>query len=291
MRRYLFVKGENPPFHTFPRNCGQRTEFAAVGFFARSAVRHRAESRGRPGAPVSDRHRAGARNPHQQRRPPPISRLRTAYRRSALNRGDMERRSSDRHRAGARNAHQRPYPPPISPLRTTYRRPAHESRGRPGAPVFRPASRGSAKPAPTTLRHTNLTAANGVSPICVESRGRWSAGLQTGIAREREMRTNDPAPRQSHRCERRIADLRMNRGDGQERRSSDRHRAGARNPHPQRRATNLTAANDVSPPRMNRGDGQERRSPDRHRAGARNPHPQRCAPPISRLRTAYRRSA
>ena len=37
---------------------------------------------------------------------------------------------------------------------------------------LRPASRGSAKPAPTTLRPANLTAANGVSPICVESRGR-----------------------------------------------------------------------------------------------------------------------
>ena len=84
---------------------------------------------------------------------------------------------------------------------------------------LRPASRGSAKPAPTTLRHANLTPANDVSPICVESRGRLgerrppvgTAGRSpandvsptaqnhgdmerrspTGIARERETRTNN----------------------------------------------------------------------------------------------------
>ena len=61
--------------------------------------------------------------------------------------------------------------------RSAKRRP-HQVAYRPGAPAsspgggLRPASRGSAKPAPTTLRPANLTAANGVSPICVESRGR-----------------------------------------------------------------------------------------------------------------------
>ena len=66
--------------------------------------------------------RAGARNPHQQRCAPPISPLRTAYRRSALNRGDMERASS------------------------------------PGGGL-RPASRGSAKPAPMTVRRTDVSGA------------------------------------------------------------------------------------------------------------------------------------
>ena len=96
---------------------------------------------------------------------------------------------SDRHRAGARNPHHR-----CTPI------------SRAG---LRPASRGSAKPAPTTLRHPNLT---------VERRS------PTGIARERETRTNDAAPPQSH-------------GGAP---VSDRHRAGARNPHQQRCATPIS---------------------------------------------------
>ena len=105
---------------------------------------------------------------------------------------------------------------------------------------LRPASRGSAKPAPTTLRHANLT---------VERRS------LTGIARERETRTNNAAPRQSH-------------GGAP---VSDRHRAGARNPHQRRCATpNSRPGAPVS---------------DRHRAGARNLHQQRRPPPISRLQT------
>ena len=234
--RYLFVKGENPPFHTFPRTRRQRTEFAAICFFRaqltaahtrwcrrqgnadlRSASRgsakpapttlppanltaanpriaNRAESRGawsaglrpasrgsakpaqrppanltakpthrqprksrgawsaglRPasrgsakpapttpppanltatnprianrtesrghGAPVSDRHRAGARNPHQRRRATPISRLQTHASPTAQNHGERGAPVSDRHRAGARNPPQRPHPPPISRL-------------------------------------------------------------------------------------------------------------------------------------------------------------------------------
>ena len=45
------------------------------------------------GAPVSDRHRAGARNLHRRRRAPPISRLQTHASPAAQNHGDMERRS------------------------------------------------------------------------------------------------------------------------------------------------------------------------------------------------------
>ena len=80
----------------------------------------------RPVLPVgaSDRHRAAARNPHQQPRPPPISRLQTHASPTAQNHADMERRpvlpvgASDRHRAAARNPHQQPRPPPISRLQT-----------------------------------------------------------------------------------------------------------------------------------------------------------------------------
>ena len=85
---------------------------------------------------------------------------------------------------------------------------------------LRPASRGSAKPAPTTPRHANLTAANPRIANRAESRGhgapvsdRHRAGARnphrrhrappisrlerrspTGIARERETRTDDTAP-------------------------------------------------------------------------------------------------
>ena len=124
---------------------------------ARQYANH-AESR-RHGAPVSDRHRAGARNPRQQRRP---------------------------------------------------------------------RSRGSAKPAPTTPPPTNLTAATHASPPAQNHVG-MERRSPTGIARERETRTrrryatiareretrpNDPTPRQSHRCERRIATRAESRGHG-----------------------------------------------------------------------------
>ena len=217
---------------------------------ANPRIANRAESRGH-GAPVSDRHRAGARNPHQQRRAPPISRcepthrqprrtagtwsagLRPASRGSAkpapttppptnltaanpriANRAESRGHGapvSDRHRAGARNPHQRRCATPIS----------RWSAG------LRPASRGSAKPAPTTLRHANLT---------VERRS------PTGIARERETRTNDAAPRQSHGG----APVSDRHRAARETRTmatpisrlgapvSDRHRAGARNLHRRR---------------------------------------------------------
>ena len=121
-----------------------------------------------------------------------------------------------------------------------------ESRGH-GAPVsdrhrwsagLRPASRGSAKPAPTTPPPTNLTAANGVSPICAESRGHGAPVSDRHRAAARN-------PHQQ-RCALPISLLRtayrrsaQNRGDLERRPvlpvgASDRHRAGARNPHQQR---------------------------------------------------------
>ena len=94
------------------------------------------------GAPVSDRHRAGARNPHRR----PVERW------PALPVG-----ASDRHRAGARNPHQRPVerrsPTGIARERET-------CTNDPWSAGLRPASRGSAKPAPMTLCHANVRAAS-----------------------------------------------------------------------------------------------------------------------------------
>ena len=136
---------------------------------ANPRIADREESRGN-GAPVSDRHRAAARNPPQQPRPPPISRLRTHASPTAQNRVEHGALASS-----------------------------------PGGGL-RPASRGSAKPAPTTLRLTNLTAANPRIANRAESRGRPGAPV------------------------------------------SDRHRAGARNPHRRRRASPLSALTRVPPP-------------------------------------------
>ena len=65
-RRAPKVKGRILPFTLSPAPAWQRTKFAAVGFLRARQYTTRAESRGH-GAPVSDRHRAGARNPPQQR--------------------------------------------------------------------------------------------------------------------------------------------------------------------------------------------------------------------------------
>ena len=108
---------------------------------------------------------------------------------------------------------------------------------------LRPASRVSAKPAPTTLRPDRAEARNPhqrpytppISPLRTthhhprRTTGTWSAGQfsrwgpPTGIARERETRPSDPTPRQSHRCERRITTRAEPRGNGAP--VSDRHRA------------------------------------------------------------------
>ena len=130
---------------------------------ANPRIPNRAESR-RHGAPVSDRHRAGARNPPQRPRPPPISRLQTHAPPTPQNHVEHGAPVSDRHRAGARNPHQRSHP----------------------------RSRGSAKPAPTTLA--------------------------TPISRPR---THASPTAQNH----------VEHGAP----VSDRHRAGARNLHRQRR--------------------------------------------------------
>ena len=76
--------GGGPPFTLSPRNRGQRTEFAAIVCCALGSTppaQNHGDMERRPVLPVgaSDRHRAGARNPPQQRRAPPISPLRTAF--------------------------------------------------------------------------------------------------------------------------------------------------------------------------------------------------------------------
>ena len=87
----------NPVDDAAPRQShGQeRRSPTGIGGIAKPAPTTLAMPISRPGAPVSDRHRAGARNPHR-RRWPPISRPGAPV--------------SDRHRAGARNPHRRRWP-------------------------------------------------------------------------------------------------------------------------------------------------------------------------------------
>ena len=200
--RCRFVKGGVPPFHTFPPVMrAANLRFAAILFFrllggngqerrsptgiarqretctddaaprqshggAPVSDRHRAAARNphrrrrappisRPGAPVSDRHRAGARNPHRRRRATPISRLRTHASPTAKSHGDMERRS----------------PTGIARERETSTDDAAPPQSHGGAPVFRPAQR----PA---------------GPRTTRSRQRSSAGTAWSPHRE-----NWPAPR------------------------------------------------------------------------------------------------
>ena len=82
---------------------------------------------------------------------------------------------SDRHRAGARNLHRRP-----ASLAAGLRPPITTATPIPRSAGLRPASRGSAKPAPTTLRHANLTA--------------WSAGLRPAPLREAQRKPPKPKP-------------------------------------------------------------------------------------------------
>ena len=133
------------------------------------SIANRAESRGH-GAPVSDRHRAGARNPHRSR-PPPTSRLRTHASPPAQNHGDMERRSPT---GIARERETREPTHNAAPRQSHGCEPTHRQPRRitgTWSAGLRPASRGSAKPAPTTPPPANLTAANPRITIRAESRG------------------------------------------------------------------------------------------------------------------------
>ena len=172
---------------------------------ANPRIPNRAESRGH-GAPVSDRHRAAARNPHQQPRPPPISRLQTHASPTAQNHADMERwpvlpvGASDRHRAAARNPHQQRRPPPISRLPTHHQ--PRRITGSAGAPVS-DRHRAAARNPPQQRRPPPISRPTHQPRRITPT---WSAGQfsrwgpPTGIARQRETRPNNAAPRQSHAC-------------------------------------------------------------------------------------------
>ena len=220
-------RGESPLSHFLP-NPRPANRVRCHLFFARTRqYATTCESRGH-GAPVSDRHRAGARNPHRRRRPPPISRLRTHASPTAQNYGYMERRSptgiareretctddaghpnltaenprianraelrghgapvSDRHRARARNLHRRRWPPQSHGCEPTHRQPRRITGT--WSAGLRPASRGSAKPAPTTLATPISRLRTHASPTA-QNHGDMERRSPTGIARERETCTDD----------------------------------------------------------------------------------------------------
>ena len=197
------------------------------------------------GAPVSDRHRAGARNPHQRRWPANLTwsaGLRPASRGSAkpapttlappISRGAPV---SDRHRAGARNPHQRRWP----------RQHLTWSAG------LRPASRGSAKPAPTTLAPPISRGAP------VSDRHRRESGYRGGYD---VVKRYVPAPGTT-----------VPGRQGQVDFAEFRHRRGARNPHQRRCACWWFWAN----PTWSAGLRPASR-------GSAKPAPTTLAPPISR---------
>ncbi len=160
---------------------------------------------------------------------------------------------SDRHRAGARNPHQQRCAPPISLLRTTYCRPA-------------------GCPAPALLLLLNSPPLYGP---CRCLRFVSPAALPRGCADQRS----------AFPC------LRVAAPTG--RRSPAFHTF----PPVTRAANGVRCHLFFSRTRQCATTDMERRpvlpvgASDRHRAGARNPPRRRCAPPISLLRTAHRRSA
>ena len=169
--RYLFVKGENPPFHTFPRTRRQRTEFAAICFFR--------------------------------------AQLTAAHTRWCRRQGNADLRS---------------------------------------------ASRGSAKPAPTTLPPANLTACEPTHRQPRRISGSVERRSPTGIARQRETRPNDPTPRQSHGMQTHASPTAQNLGE-RGAPASDRHRAAARNPHRRRNTAPISRPRTHgSPTAQNHGE-------------------------------------
>ena len=308
-------------------------------------IANRAESRGH-GAPVSDRHRwakpserriatrAESRGRLGERRPPVGTRGSAKPAPTTPPPANLTARNAGLRPASRGSAKPAPTTPPPANLtaRSAGLRPASRGSAKPAPTTpppanltarsagLRPASRGSAKPAPTTPpppisrpgapasdRH-RAAARNQHQRLRAPPISRPGTPVPTGIARQRETRTNDSARRQSHGLERRsptgIARQRETRTNdsarrqshGLERRSptgiarqretrtnnglrappisrpgapvSDRHRAAARNPHQRLRA----------PPISRPGAPVS----DRHRAAARNPHQRLRAPPISR---------
>ena len=159
-------------------------------------IANRAESRGH-GAPVSDRHRAGARNPHQRPRPPPISRLQTHASPTAQNHG-VERRSPTGIARERETRTNNPAPHQSHAYKPTHRQPRRITGT--WSAGLRPASRGSAKPAPTTPPPTNLTPANPRIANRAESRGGAPVSdRHRAAARNPHQRPRPPTSGQSSR--------------------------------------------------------------------------------------------
>ena len=138
-------------------------------------IPNRAESRGAWSAGLRPASRGSAKPAPTT--PPPINLTPTNPR--IANRAESRRHGapvSDRHRAGARNPPQRPYATPISRL---------------GAPVFRPASRGSAKPAPTTFCQANVRRA---PPPDHQGCSRWGPGTPARRPALRGAKLPPPVP-------------------------------------------------------------------------------------------------
>ena len=165
--RYLFVKGENPPFHTFPRTRRQRTEFAAICFFrAQLTAAHTRWCRRQGNADLRSASRGSAKPAPTTLRPANLTAARTHASPTAQNHGEHGAPVSDRHRAGARNPPQHTAPRQSHGCKPTHRQPRRSAPRQ--SPVQTHASRSVERRSPT------------------------------GIARERETRPNDPTPRQSH---------------------------------------------------------------------------------------------
>ena len=148
---------------------------------------------------------------------------------------------------------------------------------------LRPASRGSAKPAPTTPPPANLTPENPRIANRAESRGAWSAGLRPASRGSAKPAPTTPPPINLTATNPRIANRAESRGHGAP--VSDRHRAEARNPHQRPRPPSISRRRTHASPTAQNHVEHGAPVSDRHRAEARNPPQQHRPPPISRLRT------
>ena len=202
--RCRFVKGGVPPFHTFPPVMrAANLRFAAILFFR--LLGGNGQERRSPTGIARQRETctddAGHANLTVERRSPTgIARERETCTNNAAPRQShgQERRSPTGIARERETRTDDAAPRQPQGCEPTHRQPRRITGT--WSAGLRPASRGSAKPAPTTPRPANLT---------VERRS------PTGIARERETCTDVAAPRQSH-------------GGAP---VSDRHRAAARNLH------------------------------------------------------------